>query len=237
MVLRPDLVLRELLVPAKLLYLAALVGPFALLPLLGPRYLVLALPSLGLNLLSRDGTQHTIIFHYHALIVAFCAMALLDGLLHIRRRSQARSWVLGLSVFALLGALLAAQAMLPTSLVALRAHLTNAEARTQLRAYVLSHLPSDANVSVQSKFQPHVSQRQQAFLFPNPFERVAFWNADEMPFTPDVEYIVYDRKFPDDFYAPAVTKLAVLDQLVRDQHYVVMLDLDGMQLLHRKETK
>ena len=72
----PGLVLRH----GKLLYLAALFGPLAGLPLLSPVSLLPALPTLGISLLSGDVTHTSIQSQYSASAVAPIFVALLDVL-------------------------------------------------------------------------------------------------------------------------------------------------------------
>lgn len=62
--------------------------------------------------------------------------------------------------------------------------------RTAYRQYVLAHLPAAAAVSAPTTMQPHLSQRREAFLFPNPFERLVFTNPGGLPFTPQIQYVV-----------------------------------------------
>ncbi len=70
----------------KLVYLGALFGPLAGLPLLAPLALLPGLPSLAVSLLSSDVTHFSITSQYSASLVAPLFLALLDALAWLRAR-------------------------------------------------------------------------------------------------------------------------------------------------------
>lgn len=76
----------------KLIYLGALLGPLAALPLLSPLPLLPALPALGISLLSSDITHASIQSQYSAPLVGPLLVAVLDALPRLRARlgDQAR---------------------------------------------------------------------------------------------------------------------------------------------------
>ena len=77
---QPQTVWQIVMQPARLAYLAGLVAAFALLPLLAPDLLLLALPVLLANLLSAYPAQYYGEFHYSAPLVPFFAAAAAYGL-------------------------------------------------------------------------------------------------------------------------------------------------------------
>ena len=72
-----------LLEHAHLAYLRSLFAPAAFLPLLAPWVLVMAVPSIALNLLSSDVQQYTGLFHYNAEIVPVLIFSVIEALVLI----------------------------------------------------------------------------------------------------------------------------------------------------------
>ena len=66
-----------------LAYLRSLFAPGAFLPLLAPWVLVMAVPSIALNLLSSDVQQYTGLFHYNAEIVPVLIFSIIEALVLI----------------------------------------------------------------------------------------------------------------------------------------------------------
>ena len=64
-------------------YLRSLFAPGAFLPLLAPWILVMAVPSLAINMLSSDVQQYTGLFHYNAEIVPVLIFSLIEALVLI----------------------------------------------------------------------------------------------------------------------------------------------------------
>lgn len=67
----PNVVLEQALEWEKILYLDALIIPFAYLPLISPKTLLISLPILMQNLLSFSKAQYMIGYQYHAAIIPF----------------------------------------------------------------------------------------------------------------------------------------------------------------------
>lgn len=77
-------------------YLAQLLWPFAFLPLLRPRVLLIAAPILALNLLSGELVQFDLFHQYQALIIPFLFIAAVHGLADLRAaEGRARLWRVG----------------------------------------------------------------------------------------------------------------------------------------------
>src|SRR5205085_1837736 len=64
---------------AKIRYTFDLLLPFAFLPLLRPRILLIPLPIYALNMLSAYENQFSIVHHYNALIVPWLAVAAIEA--------------------------------------------------------------------------------------------------------------------------------------------------------------
>ena len=236
----PLVVLGDLLAPGAGFYLLALLAPFAFLPLLSP-YSLLALPALAINLLSAFGGQRELLYHYNSLIVAVFAAATLDALVRVGALGRGRAGGLRSKVaggFSRLACLLLLIAVLLTqNLVPLRRALVERTAarETQLslrRDYVLALIPPGAPVAAHSNFQPHLSTRQQAFIYPNPFIAADFYNPKAMPFAPLIAYVVLDTRRVSGG-VPVEAQLQLLDELQARGLYRRAADLGGLVLLER----
>ncbi len=96
--MRPGYVLTHILTWEKMRYLVDLFGPLLFLPLLKPDILMIALPSLMINLLSPDHIHWSIRYHYQAFLIPFLLIATLYAVVdgcrwvsakrHQRQRSQ-----------------------------------------------------------------------------------------------------------------------------------------------------
>ena len=233
----PLLLASALFSAASLVYLWQLAVPFGLLCVLGPRYALLALPALLLNLLSASPDQRTVLFQYNALIVPAFALAALEGAMLLRSLAG-RRFNRGRSALQAAGLILLVEvayslAALPLRLPETQAALANPSDRLRYYDYALSLVPPEASASAQAMMQPHLAERRQAYLFPNPFRQVVFFNPAQMPYTASADYVLYDTKRPDDFFAPSGEKLALLHSLRASGAYQTVLDLDGVLLLRR----
>ena len=142
-------------------YVAQLLLPLALVPLAAPLALVVALPELGLNVLSSTVTQTSVRTHYAATI----APALLVAAVFATARLGARA-----AYAAAAAAVVGALALGPVGRTELRADAHDAAAR---RAVEL--VPRDAPVSATNSLGAHLSERRRIFSFP--ILREATWVA------------------------------------------------------------
>ncbi len=232
---RPHIVLQDIFNPHNRVYIWGLLIPFALLPLVCPRYLVLAMPALFLNLLSSFDAQQTLIFHYNALIVPILALASLQALVFIKRKVVRKRIIWAFCIMGIgLGSIYI------HTIVSIRLfHIHESINRESNRAYyyrsILSLIPSDAAVSTQMMFQTHLSHREQAFMFPNPFSLVVFYDPQGIPYTPLIDYIMYDTRRADSVYMPAKQQLQILADLQQNGLYKPVVTLNGIVLLQRTD--
>lgn len=88
---RPLDVLRLMFTPEKVVYLALMLLPLALLPLLAPDVAILAAPPLAMNLLSLRPFQITVREQYQALVIPGLVLAAIIGAARLWSWWQARS--------------------------------------------------------------------------------------------------------------------------------------------------
>ena len=183
---RPALVATQLQAANTGSYFFELLLPVGFLSLLAPEILLLALPSLAINLLAQFSPMHQVTtLIYAAPILPFVMLSAVKGAARLagwidRWEAQRRKpadvagksttaggtitstvivlWVLG---FALAGQRL--YGYLPGSGNAVAITVTGHNRRSQL---IFDQIPSDASVSAQDRLNPHVAGRPTVYIYP-----------------------------------------------------------------------
>jgi hypothetical protein len=172
---RPADVLAHLGAPERLRYVPMLLAPFAFVPLLGPRALLVALPSVAINLASVFPTTTRIDSHYLTVAVPALSVAAIDGLRALARHARARRHEAPLS-FAVLSVALLAHAVrggAPWSLdFAARDFVS--DARTHAAHAMLVNVPESASVQAPDPLLPHLAERRAVHRAPPPDRNTAF---------------------------------------------------------------
>jgi uncharacterized membrane protein len=152
--------------PSRLLYLGAILAPFAFLPLLAPLSLIPALPALAQNLLSID----PVLFHhrsqYNVFILPFLALAAVSGfsrLSSLKGAAVARTLLVCAFFFSL--------ALTSRTLNDLMVTRWWPGERERAAHAVLARVPPLASISADERFVPHLSHRPKAFIFPTALDR------------------------------------------------------------------
>jgi uncharacterized membrane protein len=207
LVTQPELVWQRLVRPDSLLYMNRLLLPVVYLSLLGLPMLLLATPAFLLNALSDFSFQHLSLnfFQYAAAIAPFIIVAAIDGLSFLLRRGMPflrRIWsghgrpaigptagplVLGIALGAMLVASLLVQryhGYLPFSL---DYYLTPMSDKVAAAAALTSQVPRQGTVSTDRIFGPHLSQREDLYLYPS---------------LHDAEYALVDASYRDTPFPP-----------------------------------
>lgn len=164
--------------PERLTALLALLWPIGFLFLLAPGLAALALPFLGYLLASKSDSMAQITAWYPAIILPSLYWAAAVGLSRLKGRWRTAAAVVLLS--SAVGGYVALSDVRPgrwgkTGRFAVDAHHRRVEA-------VLRRVPQDATVAAQDSLVPHLSHREEIYLFP--------WYPEEA--NPD--YIVLDRE-------------------------------------------
>ncbi|GIW06561.1 MAG: hypothetical protein KatS3mg060_1366 [Dehalococcoidia bacterium] len=166
--------------PDKLLYIRQLFAPVAFLAWLSPLTLLPALPDLAINLLSSFEAMYSGGSHYSAVIVPFVIIASIDGLA-LLASLIARFSILMVQpfIYAVSGSVLALSVFsyYHTVVLPLTDNFPQVTDHHRLFNQIKAVIPPDAAVSAGTTLNPHVSQRQRLYLFPD---------------ISDAEYIVVD---------------------------------------------
>jgi uncharacterized membrane protein len=209
---RPLYVARGVLTAAKLRYTFDLLFPFAFLPLLKPRILLIPLPIYLLNILSNYPHQYTIQEHYQALIVPWLVIAAVEAVADMverrgwivsrvaafwdhnawRRRLTANASLTALVLVALMLVFSIAQQETITSPIQsyLRHHGPNprADAGRQLIAMV----PNDAPLAITQKLAGNTPDRRYIYAFPGDPEY------EDASLVDRADYIIGDERLSTD---------------------------------------
>ena len=189
----PGLAWKYLVTPENGLVLVALGVPLAGLPLFGFPFWLMATPSLAVSFLSSNPLMHRMErYHYAAPMIPVVLAASVFGvhwLSHVlagRKRSQRRAWVLVFAVI-MVGASLWYHYHRGFTPLARAFSWPEVTAHHRMIGEVVEAIPREAVVSAQANLFPHISQRERAYLWPDPRPKdyvlldvsaPSFWNGD-----------------------------------------------------------
>jgi uncharacterized membrane protein len=233
----PTMVIDRLQDNDALGYARDLLAPFAFTALLAPLLLVPAVPQFFANILTNLNFFWSIQFHYAAIIVAFVAIASIDGVARLKSLPLRRFAVGAVAAAAL--ATSVAWGMSPistqyrTGYWALDANVRQGE----LEAAV-DEVPSGASVSATYNLVPHLSHREQIYTFPNPWFPLNWGVAGVAPHDPshdhvpaEVDWIVVDRTT----HVPEGREEQLIDSLLDSGEFVEVSDQSGILVARRAE--
>lgn len=153
---RPVLVLEHLAAPQRLLYLPKLLLPLALLPLLRPRWLLIAAPVLAMNLLSDWPTTTMLDSHYQTTALPMVVAGAIDGAGRIARELRPRLVAAGL-----VATVAACHLLVGGTPVA--ADFSSGDftwdARSAAAARVVAAVPEEVPVQAPYALLPHLTER------------------------------------------------------------------------------
>lgn len=167
LVTRPGLVVEHLVEAGAPAYLRDMLLPAAFLSLLAPQVLLLAVPTLAINLLSTDGFMHQLErFHYGAPLAAVVVISAATGagwlLRHSRGGRLARTLPLLLAGLVLACTLLYHRSHGDTPLATdARGGWPTATVHDRLGEAMAQSIPTSASLAALPYLNPHGSQRQQ----------------------------------------------------------------------------
>lgn len=168
----PSEVWQNLTSEAKLSYLHRILFPVGYLSLLSPLTLLVALPSLALNMLSYEVHMYGGLAHYSAELVPTMVVAsiLSTELLATRLAPLLRlrgAWMVGACCIYLLIAATLNHRVNGFSPLGDAYYYPPITAHDRLIDQAVAMIPANASVSAQDRLNAHVSDRQWVFLFPD----------------------------------------------------------------------
>lgn len=172
-------------------YLWQMLSPFALLPLLAPRVLLIGLAPLAANVLSTFSYQYNIRYHYGTLILPVLVASTVFAVAQLRSMAGRR---IAVGVIAA-ASLVTAHLWGPTPLGRNEAAIASPSGQSvpHLKA-AMAMIPDDAVVSAFYSYVPHLTHRKEIYMFPNPFS-ASYWGTfkqegQRLPQADRVEYIL-----------------------------------------------
>ena len=213
-------------------YLAAMLLPLLLLPLLAPMVALGALPELGLNLLAQYWPQYSVQYQYTAVTSAFLIAGTIGGIARLRRMrlpGRAASFVadpVGLSAI-VVGAVVAGgyvQGPLPfwgafPGGSTIRTHEYTVTRHAHAQAGAVAVVPGDVAVSTSNLLGSRLSARRHVYTW---------------PVIRDAAWVVVDTKRPfiGDRISEAEHRWRVA-ALERDRRFQVRYSVDGVLVFER----
>ena len=211
-----------------------LVALSAGLCLLAPQYLLLAVPTLAANVLSRYPQQHYLTLHYHVVAAGAFALAGAYGAARFPtapvawRRVAVAAGVVSIAALVLRppgGDLVRGRTDLPAPPAATRAALREA----------LSRVPAGAGAAFQYDALAHGANRRHIYVFPEPFVQVhgngeSWSRAELVRRAARVDWVISDRGSP---YPGTAADLERALQELRRQGFQLVFARAGVRLYHR----
>jgi uncharacterized membrane protein len=215
--------------PDKARYLTHLLAPVAYLSLLDPLTLLIAAPTLTINLLSSLPTTYALDrFHYSAIVVPFVVASAINGTAFLvnlahRKRRFSKSFLYAIFMVMILLTGLSYQLKFGHTPFALGFQWPANEARHHSAYQMLQLIPAQAVVSAQTDLTTHLTHRPGIYLFPR---------LSSDPYGP-AQYIVLDligNVYP--IFDPTEYQQRVTE-LKESNDYSILFEQDNYLLLRK----
>jgi uncharacterized membrane protein len=208
-----------------------LTAPFGLTALAAPAVLLLGVPQFGFDVISDASWTREIMYHYAAIPLAAVALAAVEGVAFVVRRvGGVTRWLL--PAFVLACSLAGTLAWGPSPIGAEYDGgwwPPSTDTRLASKNAAIAAVPDGASVSAVFTFVPHLSRRERVYSFPNPWRASNWGYKDQDTDDPrDVDWLAIDRA------ALGVQDRALLDRILGNGHWRVVMDRDDIVVAHRR---
>ncbi|MBI2864684.1 MAG: DUF2079 domain-containing protein [Chloroflexi bacterium] len=223
-VFNPGKTIETLADPMKLDYLRTMLQPVLYLSLLSPTSFALAIPDLGINLLSNFQQMYSGGAHYSSAVIPAVIISAILGLANAQRFVRAFSEALAQPITYVLSGLvliLSISGYYQGVVLPLSDHFPVVTSHNRLAQEFIKRIPQDKGVSAGSTLNPHVSQRERLYLFPDGLD--------------DADYVFLDvtaSPHPKD----EGSQYTEIQKLLRSGKWGVEAAKDGYLLLSREAT-
>lgn len=211
--------------PSKIDYLKQIFSPLGYLPLLGPLWLLFAIPDLLINLLSSNDNFHQIYYQYTATITPFLFIAAIHGTRFLqqllKRLGHATLITAGISIY-LIGMTLNAAYLYGPLPGAKGANIAMLEELVGDRAFIDSYLesiPAEYKVAASNSVGSHLTHREHLYVLPNGVDQ-----ADMVVFLL-VEKYTRERE------------LKLIQELKQDKRFILVVDRDPFIVFKRSSSR
>lgn len=208
-----------------------LLAPFGFVPLLAPLVLLIGVPQFLLDVLTDVVWTRVIQHHYAAMCVVALALAMVEGVAFLGRRRR-RGLVMGACGLVLAGGLFATLAWGPSPVS------TEYDAgwwpaasdpRIEAKRAAVDIVPDGAAVTATYGMLPQLSQREEIYDFPNPWESKNFGIEGKPRRDPErVQWLVVDRQVINADPAAAALLATVLED------FRIVFDRDDLLVARRR---
>ena len=220
-------------VPARPAHLLPPVArPVGLLPFAAPIVLLIGGPQTLVNIVSAHSPTHDIRFHYSSIVIAAIFLATAEGFVKIAKRGE--GFKIAVVALLVMSSVMANHEWSPSPIG--RQYRSGIWAQPQLKHAAINRAiamlkPGDG-VTATYYIVPHITHRQYAYEFPNPF-RVANWgvNGEDPPKKSTSDVLLLDVSLNG-------TDQPLYESLVGDSGpFKIVFDRDGIVLARRKSGR
>jgi uncharacterized membrane protein len=207
-------------------------APWAFFPLFDLRVLAIAAPTIFINVISSFPYTRNYEFHYSAIVVGGCAVATVEGIAWISKRSRDRIAVQWSMLSVVLVCALISSYALGNAFYSKHYHdgtwPLNLDPRVAVRNQAVKSVPPQAAASVEYNIDTHMTHRPKIYEFPVPWCNINWGVRGEHLDDPSkVEYMVVDREATTD-----PRDLALLNDLL-SREFTVVSDNEGIVVAKR----
>ncbi|HEX5094603.1 MAG TPA: DUF2079 domain-containing protein [Acidimicrobiia bacterium] len=207
-----------------------MLAPWALLPLFNLRVLALAFPMITVDVLTYFPYTRDYRYHYSALVVAGCALATVETIGAIKRRTTYGQMAgTALVVLVLVTSVISTYQWGASPIAKDYEYIWpfHTDGANRARREGVALLPDDAATTASYSFIPHISHRERVYEWPVPWCNIN-WGVDgeNLDRPADVDWLLVDR----DLVAPE--HQALLADLLADE-FTVRFERDGIVLAER----
>ena len=225
LVFHPSTWLKLVTARSRWTYYAQVFWPVALLPLLEPLVLLIALPQLLINTISGIPYTHDIHFYYTSIIVAGIFLAVVEACAKRGRTATGRRFMVGLT----LSAALAANVAWGPSPISVDFHSgiwAQPSAQDPAMNEAISIVPKNASVSATYDIDDHMTHRVLIYEYPNPWITTNWGINNLKPPNPSkVDWLVLDTR--------VTGNQSVLYETLALREFKVVFNQQGILVLHR----
>jgi uncharacterized membrane protein len=222
LVTRPLYVVQQVVTPGKIEYLNGLLAPVAFLALLNPPALLMAAPTLGLNLLSPSRLHWDLTHGYSIIVVPFVFYATVMAIAWVRARGAKGFWGTGAGLGIPVGAAIVAALVvnLAWGNATTRWIARKPSPRVALVREIAAQIPADAPLATSSLVAPVLPPRRALYYFPGNQS----YGASNLGLA---EYLLADRIGANEEATRALAEIR------RDPRWQVVVEREGLILLRQ----
>ena len=176
-----------------------MLAPWAFAPLLDLRVLLVAGGAIFINIVSSFPYTRDYRFHYSAVVVAGCALATVEAVAWVSKRSKDRVATQASMISVVLACALISSYMLGCAQYSRKYHKgiwpLQYDPRVALQAEAVRSVPSQASVSTMFNIDTHMTHRPAVYEWPVPWCNINWGvHGEHLDDPAKVEYLVLDRK-------------------------------------------